>query len=353
MTKLRLDLWLVIPSLLLFLIGSLTLGAIAPEVVTNQLIFFVAGLVFFLLFSITDYVIIFSLYIYLYIGSLIFLILPFIFGAISHGAVRWLQLGQYNLQPSEIIKPFLLITFACLAASKIRFKYMLLIGSVGLPALIIFLQPDLGTMLVLLIGWLTIFLSRIRLKAVLLSTFFLLLLLVPIYQFVLKDYQKVRLITYANPYTDPLGRGYHVIQSIIATGSGMFLGRGLGRGTQSLLRFLPEHHTDFIFASLGESLGFVGAGIVILLYLVLLWRIYRISQLVADLQAALFCISVTTLLSFQIFVNIGMNIGLVPITGITLPLISYGGSSLLSLAITLGLVNSINNSVVSSSHRIS
>lgn len=344
MPKLRLDWWLVIPSLLLFLIGILTLSAIAPEVVTNQLIFFVVGLVFFLVCSVADYTLIFSFNYLLYIFSLIFLITPFIFGAVTRGATRWIQLGQFTLQPSEIIKPFLLIFFAFLAVSSVRYKYLWLILSAALPAVIIFFQPDLGTALVLIIGWFTIFLSKVRLKFVLSGILLFLIMLMPIYKFVLKDYQRTRLITFINPYNDPLGNGYHAIQSIIATGSGMFMGRGLGRGTQSLLRFLPERHTDFMFASLSESLGFVGSTLVICLYLVLLWRVYRISQHVSDPVASLFCMAVMALIAFQVFVNIGMNIGLMPITGITLPFLSYGGSSLLSMSITLGLVNSISKS---------
>lgn len=346
MSKLRLDWLLVIPSLLLFLLGIMTLSAIAPEVVVNQLVFFVIAVIFFVFFCLVDYEVIFSFHNVLYLGSLVFLLLPVIFGVVTRGATRWIQLGTYTLQPSEIIKPFLLIFFAVISTSAYRFRYLWLAGSALLPASIIFFQPDLGTTMVIMVGWFTIFLSKVSLRHILLGAGSFLLFLLPIYEFALKGYQKDRLITYLNPYNDPLGNGYHVIQSIIATGSGMFLGRGLGRGTQSLLHFLPERHTDFMFASLSESLGFVGSTLVIVLYLVIFWRLYRLSQLTPDPRAALFCLSVTALLAFQVFVNIGMNIGLVPITGITLPFVSYGGSSLLSLAVTLGLVNSISRSAV-------
>ena len=170
-----------------------------------------------------------------------------------------------------------------------------------------------------------------------------LILIMPVYGFILRDYQRQRLITYVNPYSDPLGNGYHIIQSLIAVGSGGLFGRGLGRGTQSQLRFLPEHHTDFIFASVAEELGFAGSVVIISLFLALLWRIYRISQTTVDNIATVFCLSIASMLTFQIFINIGMNIGLVPVTGITLPFVSSGGSSLISLAIMMGMVNSVSN----------
>jgi rod shape determining protein RodA len=209
--------------------------------------------------------------------------------------------------------------------------------------LIIYFQPDLGTTLVVFVGWASILLSRFSVKTAMVLISVAALMAVPIFEFGLQDYQKQRLITFINPYKDPLGKGYHVIQSTIAVGSGQIIGRGLGRGTQTQLKFLPEHHTDFIFASLSEELGFVGALTVIFLYGFLFWRIYRISQLASDPKASVFCLSSMALLSFQTFINIGMNLGLTPITGITLPLLSYGGSSLWSVAIGLGLINSISS----------
>lgn len=167
---------------------------------------------------------------------------------------------------------------------------------------------------------------------------------IPAIQFGLHDYQKQRLMTFIDPYQDPLGKGYHVIQSIIAVGSGEVVGRGLGHGTQTHLQFLPEHHTDFIFASISEELGFVGSAFCLITYALLFWRIYTISQTVFDAKASLFCLASLAMLAFQTFVNIGMNIGIAPVTGITLPLVSYGGSSLLSVAIILGIVNSISRS---------
>jgi rod shape determining protein RodA len=229
-----------------------------------------------------------------------------------------------------------------IASSQIDKKLILLILSVIPPSAIIFLQPDLGTTLVILVGWSTLLLTQISFKTVLVTLVSLSILAAPVYNFLLHDYQRQRIQTFINPYQDPLGKGYHVIQSIIATGSGGFLGKGLGHGTQSQLRFLPEYHTDFIFATLSESFGFIGSLAVVITYMFLIWRIYQISQMAASKSSSFFCIASAALLSFQIFVNIGMNIGLAPVTGVTLPFLSYGGSSLLSLGITIGIINSIS-----------
>lgn len=342
MFRFRLDWWLILPSLLLLTLGVIVLRSVAPELVFNQALFIFVSICFFLIFSITDFQIPSAFSLPLYVGSLIFLVTPYLFGLSSRGAIRWLQIGQFTLQPSEVVKPFLLITFAILTATKKSNLTVWLIISFILPWLLIFYQPDLGTSLVVGVGWLVVFLSRLSFKTIFVSGLGLLLLLIPVYRFALKTYQKDRLLTFVDPYMDPLDKGYHVIQSMIAVGSGEILGRGLGHGTQSQLRFLPERHTDFVFASLSEELGFVGGLFVIGLFLIIMWRIYDVSQSTNSPAAALFCLAVMVMLAFQTFINIGMNMGLAPITGITLPFLSYGGSSLLSLGITLGLVNSIS-----------
>ena len=341
-SRLKFDWYLVLPSLLLLFLGLTVLKSVASDLVIFQLLFTFIAIVFFLLFSSTDFQLPLTLHLPIYFLTVVFLLTPFVFGIHSRGALRWLQIGQFSLQPSELAKPFLLMAFAMLAISPLRRKFVWLFGSFMLPWTIIFFQPDLGTSLVIFVGWLTILLSRLSLKTVLLSGLILAIFLFPISHYALKNYQKDRLLTFANPYRDPLGQGYHVIQSLIAVGSGSLLGRGLGHGPQSQLRFLPEHHTDFIFAAISEELGFVGSSLVLTLFAILLWRIYRISQSVSSPAASLFCLSVLSMLTFQIFINIGMNMGIAPITGIPLPYLSYGGSSLLSLGILIGLVNSIS-----------
>jgi len=169
-----------------------------------------------------------------------------------------------------------------------------------------------------------------------------LVVLFPLSWNTLKDYQRARLTTFVDPLSDPLQSGYNLLQSIIAVGSGQILGRGLGHGTQSQLKFLPERHTDFIFASLSEELGFVGGILIIGLFTLLLTRVLRYSQNAKDSFGALICFGAFSLITFQVFINIGMNTGLVPITGITLPLVSAGGSSLISTLASLGIVASVS-----------
>ena len=349
MSKFYIDWWLVVPSLLLSIFGLTIIYGTIPRLVSSQGLFIAVAVVAFLLFTKTDYASLAALHVPIYVISLLFLLTPFLFGILSRGAYRWLQFGQFFLQPSEVAKPFVLLALANLAVTVDNHKVPILLIASLIPAVIIFAQPDLGSALVLLAGLGIIILSKAPGKLFLTLTAIALLLLPLAYYTVLKDYQRDRIQTFLNPYHDPLGNGYHVIQSIIATGSGGVFGRGLGHGSQSDLRFLPEYHTDFVFASLSESYGFIGSALIIVLFLVLFRRIYAISQAVQDEQAAIFCLSVAGLLAFQTLINIGMNIGISPVTGITLPLVSYGGSSLLSLGITLGLINNISSSLKSRS----
>ncbi len=342
MNRPKLDWLLIIPSLLLLILSVSILSSVAPDLAKTQLFFAIGVAAIFLVTTAIDLEIIFSLHWLSYGFFMLLSILTMVFGFVSRGSQRWIDLGFTNIQPSELMKPFLLISFAAVAASALKNKNILLLIMGLVPVSIVFLQPDLGTTLVIAVGWGSIIMSRFPLK--ILFAFLVIggLLAVPVYQFALHEYQRERLITFINPNHDPLGKGYHVIQSTIAVGSGQIVGRGLGRGTQTQLKFLPEHHTDFIFASISEELGFVGAITCIILYGLIFWRIYVISQSTSDMRFALYCLSTLAMLGFQTFVNIGMNIGIAPITGITLPLLSYGGSSLLSAAISLATVNAVS-----------
>lgn len=337
--------WLLLGLILLILIlGLPILFSVAPEMIPRQLIWLAISLFAFFVFSSIDYRIFENMSFVFYFLSLFLLIITFIFGQVTRGSIRWLSLGGINLQASEIIKPFLIVSLASWT-TKLDLKEMknllFLFFLIALISLLIFLQPDLGSTIVINF----VFLSVLLMAGLNLKFFFLVALLIiasfPLVWRFLKDYQKTRIFVFFNPFADPLGRGYHLLQSIIAIGSGKFLGRGLGRGTQSHLRFLPEYHTDFIFASLAEELGFVGSFLLLLLFWFLLWRILNLAQKTQDKFASLICLGVFSLLFFQVFVNIGMNMGLLPITGISLPLVSYGGSSLLATMISLGLVLSV------------
>lgn len=316
----------------------------------SHLFYIFIGLIFFGLFSFLDLEILFTLSPFLYVFSVIFLTLPFLLGTITRGSVRWIPIGQFTVQPSEIVKPFLAIISAWYWSRKeLNFKNFFVFSLLSLPIIVlIFLQPDLGsTLAVLSIFAGTLIVLPIKPKQILIFALIAVSVL-PLFWFSLKDYQKFRVIHFLNPYSDPLGEGYNIIQSKITVGSGGIWGRGIGRGTQSHLAFLPERHTDFIFASLSEELGLVGAGFILLLYYLLLRRILVIARLALSNSSNnksyfLLSIGLFSYMAFQIVVNIGMNLGILPITGITLPLISYGGSSLLTVLISLGILQSIFN----------
>jgi rod shape determining protein RodA len=331
---------------MLFLLGFGVgiIGSVSPANLLQHLFCLVLGLALFLFFSFLDLEILFPLAPLLYLFSLFFLVLPFLVGTVTRGAVRWIPVGSFTIQPSEIAKPFLALAAAWFwAKESFSFKKLLTFVGLLLPAaLLIFFQPDLGSTLVVLSIFFGVFLySGIKRRQLLLLAL-VIALAIPVAWFGLHNYQRLRVIHFLNPSSDPLGEGYNLIQSRIAVGSGGFFGRGWGRGTQSHLAFLPEKHTDFIFASLAEELGLVGGGVVFLLYLLLFLRILKIIQLTKERSLFLLSLGLFFSLFFQTAVNLGMNIGLLPIAGVTLPLVSYGGSSLLATMISLGILEAIS-----------
>lgn len=212
----------------------------------------------------------------------------------------------------------------------------------AIPALLIFFQPDLGSAMVLIFLWLGIMIiAGIKFQQLVILFLIGIIILSIAWLVVLKPYQKDRIISFINPYIDPRGSSYQRIQSVIAVGAGQLWGRGLGQGSQSQLQFLPEQHTDFIFASIAEEWGFIGVCILFVAYCILFWRIIKTSLQASNNFARLFCIGALVVFFFQIFVNIGMNLGLLPIAGISLPFLSYGGSNLIISFITLGIIQSI------------
>lgn len=335
--------WTVLVCVLvLFGLGTAIIGSVAPDFLGSQIIFYLIGLVLFFLFSRIDYKIYESLGKQIYGLSLIFLIITLFVGLESRGATRWISLWGFRLQFSEILKPFL---FASLAGFLTQKQYLKSIVLAAIPMLLIFKQPDLGSALVYFLGFLAmIFVSEINLVYLFVAGVGAIIFLPMTWHF-LAGYQKTRILSFLNPASDPLGASYNAIQALIAVGSGQLFGWGLGRGSQSQLLFLPEHHTDFIFASLSEELGFLGAGILLIIYFVLIMRILRIAQN-ADPLGKFLAVGLGMMLLGQIFINVGMNLGIVPVTGITLPLVSYGGSSILATMISLGIVENIHQSGV-------
>lgn len=284
----------------------------------------------------------------IYGTCVVLLLLVFIIGRTALGAQRWIPIGPFNLQPSEFSKLGLVIVLAALLSRKkegraTNFDIALAIGYTAVMLLLVFIQPDLGTALVflaILVGLL--FASGINL-AYLGGMFGLGVIAIPIAikLKILHDYQINRLLVFLDPNHDPSGAGYNLVQSKIAVGSGQLLGRGLFLGSQTRLNFIPHSDTDFIFAVLGEQLGFIGAVVLLALFGLLLWRIGRVAQTSRDMFGGLLATGILVSVLFQMFVNIGMTIGIMPVTGIPLPLISYGGSSLLSTMMGLGLVMNV------------
>ncbi len=293
-------------------------------------------------------------YHYLSKGAYLFLVIGVLllmgvwgFGRASSGARRWILLGPLSFQPSEAVKVFLILSFARYFTENrpqggYRFRDLLLpLVMVVIPFVFIAKQPDLGTALVLfLVAYALVFASGFPLK-ILLSLTGLGLVAMPVAWMFLKDYQKVRLITLLNPDFDPLGAGYHSWQSKIAVGSGGFWGKGLFAGTQSGLNFLPEKHTDFIFAVFAEEWGFLGAAGLIVLYMALILRGISIAYTTKDRLGSLIATGAVSMLGFYILLNIGMTIALAPVVGLPLPLFSYGGSATLATMVAVGLLLNI------------
>ena len=282
----------------------------------------------------------------LYVVNIVLLLAVMLFGHSALGAQRWIQLGPITLQPSEFSKVIMIISLAALLEDKVgklnSLRDLLPIAAfVGLPFVLVLKQPDLGTSLVFIAIFLgMIFAAGVSLK-LLGAIFGAGVLASPVLWHFLKDYQKMRILVFLDPNVDPLGSGYHIIQSEIAIGSGQLFGKGLFEGTQSQLDFLPENHTDFIFAVVGEEMGFIGAAFLLLLYLILLWRGIRIAQDASDTFGMLLAVGVTSMLAFHVLVNIGMTMGIMPVTGIPLPLMSYGVSALTTNIMAIALLLNI------------
>ena len=282
-----------------------------------------------------------------YIVNTLALVAVMFIGKRILGAQRWLDLGVFSYQPSETMKVVLILFMASyLGRNKVQdlgFADLVKPGLiVGLPFLLTARQPDLGTALLLLaIPASMILFLRVKTR-VLVTAFVLVSTSIPIaWNYALKDYQKNRVLNFLNPQRDPRGTGYNSIQAKIAIGSGQLIGKGFQKGSQSQLEFLPERHSDFIFCVLSEEYGFVGAALTLILFLLLLFYILQTARVAADREGVLVCIGIGAFIFWHMFINIGMVAGILPIVGVPLPLLSYGGSSLVSIMASLGLVASV------------
>jgi rod shape determining protein RodA len=283
----------------------------------------------------------------LYLVTIIMLVSVHFFGTTSLGATRWIKIGFFQFQPSEMAKLFMIIIMAKFFSEHAQDIYRLktVLKSllfVGIPTILVILQPDLGTGLTFIIIWASMYLVSSARKIYLLGFAAAAAAFSPIvYKFFLHDYQRQRLLTFFNPANDPMGSGWNVNQAMIAIGSGQWLGRGLGHGPQSQLNFVPFKHTDFVFAALSEEMGFVGALAVLVLFGVIMYRAIRIAMISRDHFGMFMATGIFAVLFFHVVINIGMNIGIMPVTGIPLPLVSSGGTSIVITLASLGILESI------------
>lgn len=285
----------------------------------------------------------------IYVGTLVLLVAVLSpVGALRQGAQRWIDLGFIDIQPSEVAKPAVILALAAMLApvQEGAMKWSRIVRSlavVGLPAALIFIQPDLGTMLVFgFVAVVMLFVAGTSVRQIsLLALGALIALLAAVQLDILHDYQLQRLTGFLNADEQTLSINYNQNQSQIAIGSGGLFGQGLFQGTQTNLSFVPAQTTDFIFTAVGEQLGFAGGAIVVGLFLVMIWRMLMIAAAARDRFAQLVAVGVAAMFGFHVFVNIGMTLGLLPVTGLPLPFLSYGGTFFLAMSLSVGIVESI------------
>jgi len=346
--------WILFISVILLLaIGisilySTTLSMIGEEgEALRQLIFALIGLAFFFGASFLDYTLLKRFSRILYLIELGFLVVIFVLGKTAMGATRWIDLGFFQLQPSEIAKLLMIIVLAKYFAENHEYmnKPKHIAKSfifMAIPLLLVALQPDLGTAFIFLVIWLSmVIVSNINKVYLAYAGVGGVLSLPIIWQF-LADYQKHRIEVFIDPSKDPTGTGWNIKQALVAIGSGGFIGRGLGHGPQSQLNFIPEKHTDFIFAALAEEMGFLGVSVLLGLFLTVVLREVRIAKDSKDLFGMYLSVGIVAFIFFHVFVNVGMNVGLMPVTGIPLPLISAGGTSVIIILTAIGLLQSVS-----------
>ena len=341
---------LIILPLILAVSGLSTLYSITSvsgntHLIGSQAFFLLLGVIVYIFFSVLDYRVLREYGKYLYAIGIVLLIAVELFGQQIFGSTRWINIGFMQLQPSEIMKLFLLILTAGIFSVKKKLtivQSLMILGFIIVPVGLILNEPDLGTALTIIASMAgLVALSPIPRK-MLVAILIIVIAISPFAWMNLKPYQKQRLATFVSPYSDPLGSGYNVNQAKIAVGSGGLFGKGFSGATQSQLQFLPVAHVDFIYSGWAEATGFAGSLMMVAIFAVLIWRIFSIAYLSRDEFGYYLAIGAGFLFLFQSFVNIGMNIGLMPVTGIPLPFVSYGGTSIIITSAVLGLIQSIN-----------
>jgi rod shape determining protein RodA len=332
------------------LYSAVTAGTLAPQnrLFVKQLVWFGIGFAALIASFLFNYKKLDQWSHLIYAFCVLLLLAVLFFGKFGGGSRRWLILGPISIQPSELVKIGVIIALAHYYSKDAQARGFTLrelikpVCYVLVPFALIVQQPDLGTAMLLgLIAFsITVFVKIERRSFVYLSLFCT--VTVPMIWFFLKEYQKRRILVFLNPDRDPLGAGYHIIQSKIAIGSGMLSGKGFLGGTQNALSFLPEEHTDFIFSVLAEEWGFVGSVVLILLFLMLIFWALNVAVKCREPFGTILAVGISAMIFWQIFINIGMTMGLMPVVGVPLPFVSYGGSSVITTAVCIGLLLNIS-----------
>ena len=354
------DPWLIVLPLVLTVISVvfiyiLTYDRSGGSLALRQGAIAGVGFVGMLALSIFDYRSFRSWKFWMYGGMILLLVAVRLVGTTQFGATSWINIGSFQFQPAEVAKVVVIIFLAAMLETKARvlprMQYLVAVACALLPVVMVLAQPDLGTAMIIAVIVLIIVLhaplSRIQ-RVITLSVLAMSILTIVAsfrgiapFGHLLKDYQKARLSSFIYPNADPNGTGYNVQQSKIAVGSGGLLGRGLGYGSQSQLNFLPVVHADFIFAAIAEAWGFAGSLFVLTLFSLLIWRLLHAAKISQDSFGSYICVGLAGMLLFQVLVNIGMNIGIMPVTGIPLPFLSYGGTAILTYFLGLGIAQSV------------
>lgn len=349
----RADWLLITVTFVLISIGLTAVWSFSPpgsSLFAKQVVWVLIGFAAFFVFSLIDYRIFRNhglFLVVLYITGVLMLGLLLAVGPVTRGIKGWFEIGGAGIQPVEVMKLILVLVLAKYFSRRhieiSRARHLIISGLyVGLASILVFLQPDLGSALILGAIWLAVlFFSGIQRRHIAIFLILVILLSLVSWTWFLLPYQKVRITGFLDPYRDPRGAGYNTIQAMIAAGSGNIWGKGIGYGTQSHLNFLPEAETDFIFAAFTEETGIIGALILLGLFGVFFWRILKIGIHAEDNFSKLYVLGFGASLFAAFFIHIAINLGLLPVTGIGLPLISYGGSSLLMTMVGLGILQSI------------
>lgn len=333
------DLSLSISVAFLIILSVFILNSVTHGLFPVYFIYIILGLVLFWFFSQIGFEITALFSTHLYIISVFLLLLTLVIGRVTNGTIRWIPIGSFTLQPSEIARPFFLVFFAkFLTEKKITLnRFIKAVALLLLPTILILVQPSLSVSILTVVGFLGVLISCDFDKKYLLFGIIVIAILAPFSWQIMAPYQRQRVQSFFEPGSDPLGAGYNSIQSTIAAGAGEFAGKGLGHGIQTQLSFLPEKQTDFIFAAVGEELGFIGTSLMLLATFVILFRLTKFMEKSTSPAARAYLSGLFLTYLVQVFVHTGMNMGILPVTGLPFPLVSAGGTSLLATMIGLGI----------------